>query len=254
MFTRLHNDTTQHGMREADLLPCIEVRNVETKELVHQLIGHTDAVMWIGASPDSKKLATVSWDGTVRIWSIRTGFCLHALGSFGGQMWAGAWSPNSKYLAFSQGSPETIIHVYDVEIAQNISKYTGISHWARSIAWSCDGKYLASGSQYPTVVVYDPMTGEEKTKWEHKFDGENQRMMKGFLSTECVQFVGSKLIFKTTEGTIEVYDFEANTKSQFTRSPVDKVNLMVHGALRVSHNGKFLVSKDADNSLRFWKL
>jgi len=254
ILTRLNNDTTQQGTREKGLLPCIEVRDAETKELVHQLRGHTDSVMWIGASPDSEKLATVAWDGTVRIWSLRTGFCLHAFGSFGGQMWTGAWSPDSKHLAFSQGSPETLIYVYNVETAEEISRYTGIKHWARSIAWSPDGKLLASGSRYAAVVVYDPMTGEEKTKWEHVFGGENQSMMKGFLSTECVQFVGSKLIFKTTEGTIEVYDFDTNLKSQFTRGPKDNVDSMIHAGLRVSHNGKFLVSKDADESLRFWKL
>ena len=253
MFT-LSNDSTQQGMREEDLLPCIEVRNAETKEVIHRLKGHTDAVMWIGASPDSKKLATVAWDGTVRIWSLRSGFCLHTFGSFGGQMWAGAWSPNSQYLAFTQNSPKTIIYVYNSETAEEVSKYTGIKSWARSIAWSPDGKYVASGSQNAAVVVYDPMTGEKKKKWEHKFGIENERMMKGYLATDCVQFVGSKLIFKTTEGTIELYDFNRNLKSQFTGGPEDKVDSTVCDGLKVSHDGSFLVSVDADKAVRFWKL
>ena len=254
MFTLLHNDSTQQGMRAEELLPCIEVRHLETMELIHQLRGHTDSIMWIGASPDSKKLATVAWDGTVRIWSLHSGSCFYTLGSFGGQMWAGAWSPDSKYLAFSQGSPDTIIYVYDTMTGKQISKYSGFKKWVRSIAWSPEGKHLAAGSRDATVVVYDPMTGIDVNKWEHEFCGQDPELMKALLSAEFVQFVGWKLLFKTSEGTVEVYDFETNLKSQFTRGPEDKVSYMVYAGIRVSHDGKFFISKDADDALRFWNL
>jgi WD40 repeat protein len=209
--------------------------------------------MWVEASPDSKKVASIAWDGCVRIWDLETGGCLYSFGDFGGQMWAGAWSPDSKYLAFSQGRPKTIVFVYDIESGEEVSKFEGIKHWARSIDWSRDGKYLASGADHGLLCVWDPFTGEEKMRWELKFD-DSEKMMLRFVSTRGIKFVGTKLVFQSTEGTVEVYDFESNLKMQFTRGPEDRVDSMVCDSMRPSHNGNFLVSRDADNMVRFWNL
>lgn len=234
-----------------DNKPFVEIWDPETRTSIHKLSGHTDSIMWIRASPDSKMVASVAWDGFVKVWNLESGECLHTFGNFGGQMWAGVWSPDSKYLAFSQGSPETIVFVYNVEAGEQTSKFMGIKNWARSMDWSPDGKFLASGAEEGLVVVWDPMTGNEMMRWELKFD-DNERMMKHFISTWCVKFVGPKLIFQTTEGTTEVYDFESNLKSQFTRKTEDELDSMVYASLEVSHNGKFLVSGDADKTVRIW--
>jgi WD40 repeat protein len=209
--------------------------------------------MWVGISPDSTKLASVAWDGTVRIWSVETGECLHTFGNFGGQMWTGVWSPDSKLIAFSQGSPKTVIYVYNVETSEEISRFEGFKQWARSIAWSPDGKYLVSGGQGGVLCVWDPTTGKEAMRWELTFGDENG-MMKMFVSIEGVTCVGTKLVFQSTEGTVEAYDFQTNLKSQFARGPDDKIDSMVWNSLAVSHNGKFVVSGDADCFVRIWNL
>jgi WD40 repeat protein len=253
MLTKRKNDSTQHGEIGFEKLPLVEVWDTATNTSLHELRGHTDAIMWMEASPDSKKMASISWDGSVRIWDLKSGECLHRFGDFGGQMWAGAWSPDSKYLAFSQGSPKTFVFVYNIETGEQLSKFEGIKHWARSIDWSRDGKYLASGASSGLICVWDPFTGKGKMKWELKFD-DKDHMMQNFISTGNVKFVGTKLVFKTTEGTVEVYDFESNLKMQFTRGPQDKVNSMVYDSMSVSHDGKFVISRDADNIVRFWNL
>lgn len=253
LLTLRTNDSTQHEERDFEDLPLVEVWDASTMTSIHKLRGHTDAIMWVEASPDSKKAASIAWDGTVRVWNLETGDCLHRFGDFGGQMWAGAWSPDSKYLAFSQGSPGTYVFVYDIETGQEISKFEGIKHWARSIDWSRDGKYLASGASSGLVCLWDPMTGKEKMRWELKFE-DTDRMMLHFISTHGVKFAGSKLVFQTTEGTVEVYDLASNMKMQFTKGSKDEVKSTVYDSMRISHNGEFVVSSDADNTVRFWNL
>jgi len=248
MFTKLGDEAAQHRLQN-----CIQIWDAETRIPLHKLSGHTDSIMWISASPDSRKIASVAWDGTVRLWSIKTGECLATFGDFGGQMWAGAWSPDSKYLAFSQGSPKTIVFVYEVETGREISRFEGIKHWARSIDWSPDGRLLASGASSGLVCIWDAMTGKEKMKWELKFDDPEKMMIK-FISTGNVEFIGMRLVFQTTEGTVEVYDLHSNLKSQFTRGPGDSVKSMVYDSMNVSHDGTFLVSADADNTVRIWDL
>jgi WD40 repeat protein len=46
------------------------------------LTGHTADVLSLSFSPDGRQLASASWDGTVRIWDLRTGACSehHATG------------------------------------------------------------------------------------------------------------------------------------------------------------------------------
>ncbi|PIG83648.1 hypothetical protein AARAC_005760 [Aspergillus arachidicola] len=122
------NNTTQKGMRDAETLPCVNIWDVEAKVIRHRLLGHTDTIMWV-------------------------------LGPFGGQMWSGAFSPDSKYIAISQGSPKTVVYVYDIEKAEEISHFEGCEHWARSLDWSPDGNLLAVGASDSSIRVLDPYTG-----------------------------------------------------------------------------------------------
>jgi len=51
----------------------IQIRDANTFQIVHELTGHERPVCDIEFSPDSKRLASVSWDRTVRLWDTQTG-------------------------------------------------------------------------------------------------------------------------------------------------------------------------------------
>jgi WD40 repeat protein len=151
---------------------------------------------------------------------VDDGVCLHVIGPFGGQMWSGAFSPGSKYIAISQGSPKTVLYVYNIHTAEEVSRFKGFRRWTRSLDWSLDGKLLAVGGSESKLCVLDPYTGEQKMRWSLKFDNP---LMRGFAELRGVRFVdgGRKSMFRTGEGSTEVYDFINNSKQQFTRNPED---------------------------------
>jgi len=92
------NGSTQHGMRDADKLPHVVVYDVDAGKEVHRLYGHTDAIMWSGMSPDYQLIASVSWDGTMRMYSADTGDLQWVTEDSGSQSWAGAFTPDSKHI------------------------------------------------------------------------------------------------------------------------------------------------------------
>ncbi|KAB8237042.1 WD40 repeat domain-containing protein [Aspergillus alliaceus] len=199
--------------------------------------GQKDTIMWLAISPDAKLVGSTSWDGTVRIWDTNGGTCLQVLGPFGGQMWSGVFSLDSKYITFSQGSPKATVYVYNLSSAEEISRF----------------KLLAVGASDSTLRALDPYTGEEKMKWTLKFEVS---VMRRFAEIRGVRFIdkGRKLMFRSGEGSTEVYDLTTNSKLLFARGPGDQVEKMTGSRPVCFSNSSALVVPDVDGAVRFWRL
>jgi WD40 repeat protein len=79
-------------MRTSQNLPAVVIYDLEAGVEIHRLTGHTDAIMWSAISPNKERVATVSWDGTLRMYSVSTGALMWVTENSGGQSWAGAFS------------------------------------------------------------------------------------------------------------------------------------------------------------------
>ena len=123
-------------------------------------------------SPDGKTLASGSGDDTIRLWDVETGeekltLTAHrSLGLFGGvftrwqdpgQWQQYAWDGEAKITLrlgpFACGTSWT---------GEEKRTLTGHTHDVSSVAYSPDGKTLASGSGDDTIRLWDVGTGEEK--------------------------------------------------------------------------------------------
>ncbi|OOG00866.1 hypothetical protein ASPCADRAFT_625 [Aspergillus carbonarius ITEM 5010] len=103
------NKMNDQSPRKGTLSPCVNLWNVRSRSLRYQLHGHTDTIEWAGMSPDSELAASVARDGTARVWNAESGQCLHIMKPQGGRISWGAFSPNSKYLAFHQENLERLV-------------------------------------------------------------------------------------------------------------------------------------------------
>jgi WD40 repeat protein len=130
---------------------AIQLWDVATHRLIGRpLTGHTDAVVDVAFSPDGKSLVSSSFDGTVRLWDVTTHRQVGRPLTGGGLV---ALSPNGTILA---SALFTKIQLLNLATRQQIGPSltagqpgppgTGQNGWVGSIAFSPDGKLLASCS------------------------------------------------------------------------------------------------------------
>jgi eukaryotic-like serine/threonine-protein kinase len=66
--------------------------------------GHTGEVQALAWSPDSRYLASGSWDGTVQVWNATTGRRRLAFQSHADDVASLAWSPDGERIASAAGN------------------------------------------------------------------------------------------------------------------------------------------------------
>jgi WD40 repeat protein len=123
----------------------------EAWSLVRTLSGHSEAVLSVAYSPDSRRLASGSNDRTVKIWDAETGALIRTL-RHSERVLSVAYSPDSRRLA--SGSSDNTIKIWDAETGALLRTLSGHSEIVRSVAYSPDGRRLASGSLDKTVKIW----------------------------------------------------------------------------------------------------
>ncbi len=135
------------------------------------LTGHTDWVWSVAYSPDGETLASVSKDTTIKFWDVKTGRERATLTGHTDWQCAVAFSPDGRTLA--EGSKDRTIKLWDVRAAKVRSTLKWRKDWLAeqvaplpkqeaALAYSPDGKTLASGNVDKTIKLWDVATGKER--------------------------------------------------------------------------------------------
>lgn len=111
-------------------------------------------VLSVAWSPDGKRLACGSMDGTISIFDVARAKFLHHLDGHFMPVRSLVYSPIDPRVLFS-GSDDGHIHTYDSEGKNLIGAMSGHASWVLSVDASPDGAAVATGSSDRTVRLWD---------------------------------------------------------------------------------------------------
>jgi len=139
---------------------AINLWDATTGQNLLTMTGHTDWLGGLAFSPDGKRLASTSLDGTVRIWSLSPGQeTVTVSGPGAGYGTRVVYNPNGKEFATNGGDGTATI--WDAETGALRLRLSAHDEEVMSMAFGPDGKHFATGSLDATAIVWDTDTGQK---------------------------------------------------------------------------------------------
>ena len=205
--------------------------------------GLTDGIDFVMFSPDGKFLISKDggWNKTIRFWDVRS---MKPIKEFWGKNFK-TLAINSRFIFSSDGrflaaGGDRIIYIWNLKSGIRFRTIHAHKSWIQSLAFSPDGKILASGSQDKTINLWNA----EKGTLIKTFTGHMSWVNNVIFAPE-----GKLLASASIDGTIKLWDVQTGKLLQTIKMP--KTFAM---SLHFLPHKDVLVSLCADKVIRLWSI
>lgn len=135
--------------------------------LRQSLRGHTDAVLSLTFSPDSKHIASAAADGTIRLWDSANGKSLKILRRHQGAVSAVTYSPDGRWLA--SAGHDGMVRLWEEKSGAIRTEWRGPGNAILALAFSPDGRWLAAAGRDRVIQLWSVTDG----KLAHTYPGHH---------------------------------------------------------------------------------
>lgn len=139
-----------HAQPTAQPQPLSNTRFIGTK--------HTSRVTTVAWSARGTRIASASYDKTVRIWDAMDGNNVLTYHGHWDRVLTVAWSPDGNLLA-SAGNDGTV-QIWNPQTGSLVLTYRAHNQPVLALSWSPDGKRIVSASEDRKVLIWETITGQ----------------------------------------------------------------------------------------------
>jgi WD40 repeat protein len=226
--------------------------DVATGKQLNRLPAHQGVVYSLAFARDGKLLASGGDDGSALVWDLPTGTLRQRCAGHHHAAVSLAFSPDGKLLATGDGEPygsiddrEAQIRCWNLDDGRVVRRFTGHLNSVESLAFSHDGKLLASSGGDARARVWDPATGKRVCQ----IRGEQGRRTVRFSPD------GQQLLVASTGGTLGLWQAGTDQKVRHFGPQGNDRRYIVHAAFLA--DGKTILSEEQGDkkeaaTLRFW--
>ena len=123
------------------------------------LRGHKAAVTSLSYSPDGRRIASGSSDGTVRVWDAESSESLVVFRGHEDSVTSVSYSPDGRRVA--SGSEDCTVRVWDAASGHELFTYREHVAAVTSVSYSPDGRRITSGSRDRTIRIWNAQGEDE---------------------------------------------------------------------------------------------
>ncbi|MCI0663929.1 MAG: serine/threonine protein kinase [Acidobacteria bacterium] len=193
-------------------------------------------INYVAISPNVAAVATVGNHGTITMWDIRTGEALKIVRNPQYSFQSVDYSPDGKLIAVTGGSKNlaAVVELRDALTGQIITSLSGHTRYVTAVAFSLDGKSVATGSEDRRIKIWDVSTGKERLTIEgHK------------SSVRAVAFSsdGNRLVSEGSDNRARVWD---------TKNGKQLLEIESHATARFSPDGRLIATGSNNHLVKLW--